>query len=416
MRKHWMFRARPARATAYVGFLLCAAAARGEAPPQRVTAERPRWQRDPTPTCDTEQREVRLASPDVARVVGLELVEVQAAPMERVVERNVELAYNANRYAHVSSRVAGIIAEVHGDLGAAVRRDDALIVVESGEVGAAKADILQARELLRLWESNAERERSLVAQGVGVQREALEAETRATEARIALDKARQRLRNLGLSAEQIAQVEAVGDTSGLLEVRAPFEGVVVERHAVLGEFVEAGRPLMAVADTSVFWATVDLLESDLAVVRVGQEAVVELDGLPGRTFSGAITWISTQLHEKTRTAAARIELVNTDGLLRAHMFGRARLRIAPVREAVVVPKEAVQWEGCCNVAFVRADEEGLVFRPARLTLGFDGGDRYEVLDGLRAGDVVVTRGSFILKNEIRKDAIGAGCCEVGHLK
>jgi cobalt-zinc-cadmium efflux system membrane fusion protein len=98
------------------------------------------------------------------------------------------------------------------------------------------------------------------------------------------------------------------------------------------------------------------------------------------------------------------------------MFGRARISAGESRIAITIPKEAVQWEGCCNVAFVRTDSQGMIFQPARLVLGFDAGDRYEVTQGLESGDVIVTKGSFILKNEILKNSVGAGCCEVDHLK
>ncbi len=375
-----------------------------------------RWQREPSPNCATSKNVVRLASADVAEAAGFGFAQVNAGPLDRVVERNVELAYNANRYVRLSSRVPGVISEVLKDLGQTVRKGDVLAIVDSSELGSAKASLLQTLETTKLWQTNAARERVLVEKGIGTEREALEAETKAAESRIELDKARQSLRNLGVSSDQLKAVEEDRDTSSLLELRAPFEGIVVERNAVLGELVDSGRPLLAVADTTVMWAKVDLLESDLASVQVGQKASVRLDGLPGKTFQGTVTWISTQIHEKTRTVAARIELENPDGQLRANMFGKAAISTGGSRRTLTVPKDAVQWEGCCNVAFVKADDKGLVFRPARLTLGFDAGDQYEVMDGLKPGETVVTKGSFILKNEILKDSIGAGCCEVGHLK
>lgn len=375
-----------------------------------------RWQREPSSNCATSKNLVRLATSDVAEAAGFAFAQVNDGPLDRVVERNVELAYNANRYVRLSSRVPGVITEVLRDLGETVRKGDALAIVDSSELGSAKASLLQAMETARLWQTNAARERALVGKGIGVEREALEAETKAAEAHIEVDKSRQRLQNLGLSSDQLKAVQEDHDTSSLLELRAPFDGIVVERSAVLGELVDSGRPLLAVADTTVMWAKVDLLESDLASVMVGQEASVRLDGLPGKTFKGTVTWISTQIHEKTRTAAARIVLDNPNGQLRANMFGKAAISTGDSRRALTVPKDAVQWEGCCNVAFVKADEKGLVFRPARLTLGFDAGDRYEVVDGLKPGETIVTKGSFILKNEILKGSIGAGCCEVEHLK
>lgn len=375
-----------------------------------------RWQREPSLECTTSKTVVTLASPQVVRTVGLEYAQVQAAPLSRTVERNVELAYNTNRYARLSSRAGGVVAEVTKDLGESVKKGEVLAVVDSTDVGAAKSDLLQALETVRLWETNAARERALVEKGVGVEREALEAETKAAESRIAVSRARQRLRNFGLSKEQVESVEREGDTSSLLQLVAPFDGTVVERAAVIGEVVEPGKALLAVADTGTMWAMVDLAESDLAVVKTGQEAAVSVDGLPGRSFVGRLTWISTQVDQRTRTVKARVELDNGQGLLRANMFGRARIKAGDSRQAITVPKEAVQWEGCCNIAFVRSDEAGTTLRPARLVLAYDAGDRYEVEGGLKAGDTVVTKGSFILKNEILKNAVGAGCCEVDHLK
>jgi cobalt-zinc-cadmium efflux system membrane fusion protein len=328
----------------------------------------------------------------------------------------MEVAYNANRYARLSSRAAGVVAEVGKDLGEKVRKGEVLAIIDSTDLGAAKAELLQAIETVNLWDANARRERDLLDKGAGIEREALEAETRLAEARIAVSKAQQRLRNLGLSKEQIEAVQKDADTSSLLPIAASFDGIVVERTAVIGEVVEPGKPLLSIADTNVMWAMVDLSEADLAIARPGQAAAVTVDGLPGRSFPGRLTWISTQVDPKTRTLKARIELDNGDGMLRANMFGRAKITAEEGRVAITVPKEAVQWEGCCNVAFVKADEEGTAFHPARLVLAFDAGDRYEVAQGLEPGDMIVTRGSFILKNEILKNSVGAGCCEVDHLK
>lgn len=374
-----------------------------------------RWQRAPSSTCATSATPITLSSAEVLELLGLRYAQVQAGPLDRTIERNAQLAYNANRYARLASRAPGVVAEVVKDLGEPVRKGEVLAIVDSIELGAAKADVLMALETVNLWQANAARERDLVEKGAGIEREQLEAETRLAESRIALNKTRQRLRNLGLGKEQIDVVEKEGDTSSLLAITAPFDGMVVERAAVMGEAAEGSRPLLAIADTAVMWAMVDLGEIDLMLVHVGQEATLSLDGLPGRTFPGRVTWISTQVDEHTRTVKARIELDNGEGLLRANMFGRARIAAGGGRPAVTVPKDAVQWEGCCNVAFVRADDS-LTFRPARLTLGFDAGDRYEVVAGLEPGQTIVTRGSYILKNEILKSAVGAGCCEVGHLK
>ena len=116
----------------------------------------------------------------------------------------------------------------------------------------------------------------------------------------------------------------------------------------------------------------------------------------------------------TRTLKARAELDNPNGLLRANMFGRAVVTIRDSQLMVVVPKSAVQWEGCCNVVFVRKSDQ--LFLPRKVRLGYSTDDYYEVLEGVNPGDEIVTQGSFLLKTEILKGSIGQGCCEVGQGK
>jgi len=113
---------------------------------------------------------------------------------------------------------------------------------------------------------------------------------------------------------------------------------------------------------------------------------------------------------QTRTLKARAELANPDGLLRAGMFARAIITEAKEDPVLVVSKEAVQWEGCCNVVFVRRSD--VLFEPRKVRLGCEIDGFLEVQDGLSDGEEIVTTGSFALKTEILKGSIGAGCCEV----
>lgn len=402
------------RATAAGAALFVALGAAAE-PGASAVGSDPRWRREPAAGCATSSAEITLASGAIAETIGLEFAQIGAAPLARSVERNAELAYNGHRYARLSARAAGVVAEVRRDVGEQVRAGDVLAVIDSMELASTKSDLLMAVETAKLWELNASRERALVEKGVGLEREALEAETSAAEGRIAVNRARQRLRALGLSPEQVGAVEREGETSSLLELLAPFDGTIVARNAVIGETAEPGRALLSVADTGVMWAMVDLLEADAALVQVGQRAEVTFDGLPGRAFPGRLTWISAELDHRTRALKARVEIDNREGILRANMFGRARVFIGESESSVLLPKGAAQWEGCCNIAFVRSASSELTFRAARLRLSHDVGDHYEVAEGLSLGDVVVVGGSHILKNELLKDAVGAACCEVDHL-
>jgi membrane fusion protein, heavy metal efflux system len=378
-----------------------------------VAQEPPRIQRPPDVKCAKVEQVIKLDSPDIARHAGFEYAQVSSQPLGATLTRNAEIAYNGNRYAKLSSRAPGIIAEVHKDLGERVKAGEPIAVIDSTELGAAKAEYLQSLELLALWETNTAREKEMIDRGAGNQRSLLDTQTKLAETRIAAAKARQRLRTLGLTDAQIESVQKTADTGSLLELLAPFDGLIVERAAVVGEVVEPTKPLLSVADTALMWAMIDLREQDLAGTRPGQSVTVTVDGFPGEAFAGKLTWISTQLDPRTRTIKGRAELDNGAGQLRAGMYARATISGGSAASAVLIPRDAVQWEGCCNIVFTKRDDA--TFKPMAVSLGRETPRGYEVLAGLTGGETIVTRGSYLLKTEILKSSIGAGCCEVDHL-
>ncbi len=391
------------------------AAASGPAPTIDVEVasaeETPRSARRPSVNCATENLRVRLASREIVGRVGLTTTAVRALPLPQTISCNAELAYDQTRYARVAARVAGVVQSVRFDLGQPVSAGDTLVVLDSADLASAKAEYLQTRALVRLAETTHERSQRFLQSGSAAGIEALRSETELAERRIELARAEQRLKNLGLNEEQLEQILTANDTSSLLSILAPFSGIVVERNATAGEVAAPAAPLIAIADTRGIWAMLDVYESDLRDVALGQPVLLTLNGLRGETFGGRITWISAELDPRTRTLRARAEFDNPDGRLRANMFGRATIRVHEQEPVVVVPRDAVQWEGCCNVVFVPESET--VYRPRKVRLGCQTPDYYEVEEGLREGELVVTQGSFLLKTEILKGSLGAGCCEAG---
>jgi len=370
--------------------------------------ELPRNQRLPAVTCQTNTLTVQFRSPEIARAAGLEYARVESRAVTQTILCNAEVTYDANRYAHLASRAPGVVREVSKDLGQAVTTGETLAIVDSSDLGTAKAEYLQTLAFVSLWERNYAREKRLLESKVATERDVLEAETRLTESRIGLSRASQRLSTLGLSDAQLEEVFKKQDTSSFLPLLAPFSGVVVERSAVVGEVVDTQKPLLSVADTSLMWAMLDIYESDLPKVRNGQAVVFEAEGLPGERRGGRVTWVSSHVDRRTRTLKVRAEITNQDGLLRAGMFGKAIITLRKNEAALVVPKESVQWEGCCNVVFVKRSE--VSFEPRKVKLGYETDRFFVVEQGLNEGETIVTTGSFLLKTEILKGSIGAGCC------
>ncbi len=375
--------------------------------------ETPRVRTLPSLTCSTASSVIKLTSVSVVDRVGVVVERVQSGKLRKALEAPATVAYDSRSHARLAPRAAGTIVEVRRYLGDRVEAGEVLIVLDCAALGAAKSDLLQAAARVGLWEKNSKREGVLLEKGLSTARESLEADTHLMESRIALATAEQRLANLGLSREQIATVQGSGEASSLLSITAPFAGVVVGLDVVLGEMASPETPVVGVADTSQMWAIMDLDQSEIRLVERGQLVLLTVEGWTGETLGGRVTWISSEVDRRTRTVKVRAEFENLEGILRANSFGTARIVTRDDEQAVLVPKSAVQWEGCCNVAFEQISPTE--FAPRKLRLGYDTGDYYEVLGGLSGGENVVTQGSFVLKTELQKGSIGAGCCEVDHL-
>ncbi len=324
------------------------------------------------------------------------------------IRANAETRHVPARYARVAPRVSGVVREVKAALGQAVEAGTALAVVESADFGQAKADHLQALAVHDLRRQTYEREKDLFEKKISAGRELAEAKTALEEARLGARRSEQRLGALGLSAEAIRSVAETQDTSPLLEVAAPFTGTVLEAAAVIGETAGPDKPLFSVADTEKLWITIDVYEPDLPKIEPEQKVSFTMDGLPGKRFPGRVVATGGEVDDRTRTVPVLAEVKNVDRLLRARMFGRAEIAVRPPEPKLLVPKESVQSDGDCQFVFV-ATTPG-VFKTRGVQLGAAYGAGYEILGGLAAGEKVVTTGSFLLKTEVLRGEIGAGCC------
>jgi RND family efflux transporter MFP subunit len=200
-------------------------------------------------------------------------------------------------------------------------------------------------------------------------------------------------------------------------LRAQLDGVVVDRQVVAGEVVDISRVLFQVADTSRMWLVLNVRLEEAGKLALGQSVHFRPDG-SRQEVGGKLTWISTTADERTRTVKVRADLPNPDNQLRNETFGRGRIVLRDEPEAIVVPNEAVHWEGCCHVVFVRdkgsfdSDESYKVFHVRTVRLGVKNEKFTEVLAGVLPGEVVATQGSDVLRAQLLKNNLGEGCCAV----
>jgi cobalt-zinc-cadmium efflux system membrane fusion protein len=398
---------------------------------------------------------------EAVATAGIQVASAEVRPMKRYVVANAMLDYEPSSYTQLASRVNGTVKHVLVEFGVKVKKGKPLALIESAEVGQAKADFLQSWALLdtrnrelKALESAPE---SIPA---GTFRKAV-ADLR--DAQVRVFNTHQQLLNLGF---QIRREDLAGKsdkevldylrTLGLAEVPesvlkredrqtmtanlvpliAPYKCQVVDRRIAPGEVVSPKKILFAVADLSKLHIEVMVHPEDAGWLKKGQTVIFVPENHQGDRAKGELTHISPEVDEKLRTVHTHGETSNPGGRLRPHTYGTGRILVADHPRAVVVPRSAIQAEGPSPVArtllgagvagsaaaspapflplagifadktaslvFVRLSETAFEARP--VWTGLRDGNSVEVF-GVRPGEEVVTTGSHVLKSELNKNRI-----------
>jgi cobalt-zinc-cadmium efflux system membrane fusion protein len=312
-----------------------------------------------------------------------------------------EVRFDERRVAHLSSPAAGIVRRVPVTIGDYVRRGDTLVEIESGEAGAAAAELREAQSLLTLAEERHERTRQLREQGIAPEKELRQAAQETESARIRLEAAQSQMARLG------ASIDAGG---GLLRLRAPANGTVLTLHAVGGEAARPDELMATIGDVATVWVWADLYERDLSRLATGpQPAEVSVRAWPGQTFAGTVDFVSPSIDETSRTVKLRVTVPNPDGRLLAGMFASVEVFLPGDQEALALPGLAVLEDEGRRFVFVHHHDDFYVRRP--VTVGRSWGDRLEITGGLRGDETVVSGGAFLLKSDVLRSKMGAGCAD-----
>jgi multidrug efflux pump subunit AcrA (membrane-fusion protein) len=211
-----------------------------------------------------------------------------------------------------------------------------------------------------------------------------------------IDAARKRLKLWDISDGQIDRLEKTGQVEKYLILYAPAGGYVIEKNILAGQKIMPGEALLVVADLSMVWAEADIYESDIPYVKVGMPVTLTLSYWPGKSFQGEVSFLYPYLDPQTRTLKARLNVANTELLLRAEMYADAHL-IYDLGDKLAVPESALMQTGTRNYVFVAG--EGDEIKPIEVTVGMRSEGYYELLSGLKPGDRVVTSANFLVDSE-----------------
>jgi membrane fusion protein, heavy metal efflux system len=386
--------------------------------------------------CSLHAKRLQLASAEVAKKCGIEEAPVAVGEMKEVLEVHGDLMYDQTRIARLSPRVSGTLWRVLKQIGDPIKNGEVLALIEAAEVGRIKGEFSQAFAQTELRTKNLEALRQGAATGAIPERDLREADTAAQEARIRLKSAQQALANLGLpiSLEELKGLQGaeldrrihflglpayLADTldprstpANLLPLAASQDGVIVQRQAVKGEMVDPSKVLFTLAAINPLWLMLEVHFEDVEHLRPGMPVYFRPDGAKMESL-GHIAWISHEADEKTRTVKVRVDVQNADGALVVHSFGCGRVVLRDEPKTMLIPNDAVQSDGTCSVVFVKdrisqKPDALQIYHVRQVRLGGRDAFHTEILAGLLPGEVIVTKGSGVLKGELLKSKIGAG--------
>ena len=336
-----------------------------------------------------EEGRLELSAEQIA-AAGIQLTEARAQNISLGLPFPGEVRFDEDRTAHVVPRVPGVVESVSVNLGQSVKKGQLLAVIASQQISDQRSEQAAAQRRLTLARTTYEREKKLWQDKISAEQDFLQARQALEEAEIALANARQKISVLSGS------VVATGGNR--YELRAPFDGVVVEKHLTSGEVVDEATNVFTLSDLSRVWVTFGVSPKDLTKVQVGKPVTVSAPELNAEV-AGTVAYVGSLLGEQTRTATVRVTLANPRGAWRPGLFVTALVATDSRQAKVAVPETAIQTVEDKPTVFVRTDDG---FRAQPVELGSRAAGLVEVTQGLEPGVQVASAGSFVLKSELGK--------------
>lgn len=321
------------------------------------------------------------------RTAGIATAKAAPATIGAVVQLPGEVRFNEDRTAHVVPRVAGVAESVSADLGQTVRKGQVLAVISSPELADLRSTALAAQKRLGLAKVTYEREKKLWEDKISAEQDYLQAQQALREAEIAAQTANSKLTALGANGPSRPLNRYV--------LRAPFDGVVVEKHITQGEMVKEDANVFLLSDLSTVWVNIVVTAKDLEAIRVGETATVKSTASDS-SATGKVSYVGALLGEETRSANARVVLPNPKLAWRPGLFVNVNMTRGTREVPVAVAADAVQTENGKSNVYVRVPQG---FQEKSVSLGASDGKFVEIVSGLEPGAVYATAGSFVLKAE-----------------
>jgi cobalt-zinc-cadmium efflux system membrane fusion protein len=371
--------------------------------------------RNATPQQTSANAPATASPSDSAASHAIETETVALQPITGMIRATGKILVSEDRIAVIGPVHEGRLVKLYAGQGSRVKKGQKLADLESADIDDAEADYLKAlaeaenarrttTAEIRLAQANYDRTKVLYEKTITAGKNLQTAEhdlevAKATAAsslsstKVALTAARRHLLILGLKESQIDSLNTQPDLTATFSVTSPIEGIVVERNGTVGATVGTDANVFKIIDISRVWIDANVFEKDLQRVKVGQGVRVSVPAFPGVIFTGRVILISTVVDPDTRSVKVRTEVPNPDGRLKPDMFANVELITDQHPSTISIPQTALLTDGDKTVVFVA---DGSDYKKRVVTSGMQGGDRVEIVEGLKAGEKVVVKGNYLL--------------------
>ena len=329
------------------------------------------------------------------QMAHLEVVPVEKTNLRRQLRLAGNVAYNAFKTTPVFSPIGGPVHEILVAPGETVHAGQPLLTVNSPDYSAARSAYLKARDAFFLADKVYTRSQDLYAHGAVAEADLQQAESSRSQARADLQASEDMLRALGIKDPE-AMIKNPPKTTLQIPLPAPVGGEIVERLVGPGQLLQAGATqVFTISDMSTVWVLVNVYQSDVGYVRVGDSVDITTDTYP-QVFHGKISYVAPALDPNTRTLQARIVTGNPNKILKKDMYVTAMLQAGMIRDALTVPDAAVLRDSE-NLPFVYAQSGANQFARRLVKIGDSQDGHTQITDGLKEGERVVGDGSLFLQ-------------------
>jgi cobalt-zinc-cadmium efflux system membrane fusion protein len=372
-----------------------------------------------------------VLSNEQIKTMGIQTEKVAFQNISGYVRVNGEVVINPDQESKVGSIIPGRVNKIFVKEGSYVRKGQTLALIENLDLVSAQVEYLEAKHEYQHAKLEYERQLRLASENIGSNKELMRLKVQYEHAVIGMKSAEQKLQNYKISKSRLENYEdpeTANELQRYYPIVSPISGNVVKRNVTVGQFIESSVDIFHIVNISTVYVDLNVFEKDLQYVSVGQKAALEVSVSPYEVYEGKITYIDKVFDDEKRTVKVRIAVSNKREKLLPFMFVSAKIYVNEER-VLAVPLSALETEGESKFIFVKRDEKrevheehetgvsqndengrefGVIFQKVLVNTGISD-DKYVQIfpvDELKQGDEVVTKGTFYLKSELKKEELG----------